>query len=512
MSTECYRDFWPTEAMAALVGRSIDLVEDLAKATDNAVGFTRRGYAYFTKSPETLARAAADCARLAAADPANMPLRRHAGFLGDDYAPIDPGFSDCGRLEELPRGFDLLEGAAVRAAFPAVADDVVGCVHARRAGWVSAQQFGAELVNAARALGAEFATGADVVGVDVVAGAVDGVWVERDGRRERWGADAFVNASGPNLNAVHGLLPGADRLAPGVAAACGLEAGEGGRRPALKLGRRGGAATPRTRLDPRRRRGPGDASRSAAAPRPRGRRLDPRRRRDPADGVAATPLAGRRLPVVNHLHAKVIFRDVRRAVPRDAPMMISLDPCVIWDNAGDYDSLAETFGASRAKKLCDVAGPGVHLRPYGHDALLLLWEHWHADHVAAEPPDLDPTFDAELFPEVCLRGLARTVPALREYVDGDAGSKPHVDGGYYTCTPENYPLVGPVCDVTGAYVCGGLAGYGLMAAHGAGELLAAHVVGGPLPAYAGAFDPRRYGEEAYLPELLDVLEKGGGAI
>ena len=65
---------------------------------------------------------------------------------------------------------------------------------------------------------------------------------------------------------------------------------------------------------------------------------------------------------------------------------------------------------------------------------------------------------------------------------------PSVDGGYYTQTPDNMPLVGPVCvgwgeggervQVPGAFMCGGLSGYGIMASHGVGELVAEHVVNG----------------------------------
>jgi sarcosine oxidase, subunit beta len=71
-----------------------------------------------------------------------------------------------------------------------------------------------------------------------------------------------------------------------------------------------------------------------------------------------------------------------------------------------------------------------------------------------------------------------------------------LDGGYYTRTRENRPLVGPL-GPRGAYVLGALAGFGIMAAPAAAELLAAHVEGGPLPEYAAAFDPARYQDERY---------------
>jgi len=58
-----------------------------------------------------------------------------------------------------------------------------------------------------------------------------------------------------------------------------------------------------------------------------------------------------------------------------------------------------------------------------------------------------------------------------------------VDGGYYTKTPENLPLVGPAPGphrrgaAAGAFLCAGVSGYGIMAAHAAGELAALLVDG-----------------------------------
>ena len=106
-----------------------------------------------------------------------------------------------------------------------------------------------------------------------------------------------------------------------------------------------------------------------------------------------------------------------------------------------------------------TASPGVHLRPYGPDTLLLLWEYWHGDWPVGSPPDLTPGFDVEMFPEVCVRGLQTMVPGLGSYL-GNIPRSTIVDGGYYTETPELLPLVGPVGGegLEGAWLCGGLAG------------------------------------------------------
>jgi sarcosine oxidase, subunit beta len=123
----------------------------------------------------------------------------------------------------------------------------------------------------------------------------------------------------------------------------------------------------------------------------------------------------------------------------------------------------------------------------------MLWEY--------RTHRLDPTFPVPLdaqYPEIVLRGLATMLPGLRVYFDHL--SHPNLDGGYYTRTPENLPLIGPL-PVSGAYVIGALSGFGLMAAGAAGELLAAHLLGQPLPVYAPAFDLARYHDPDYLAAL-----------
>ena len=53
----------------------------------------------------------------------------------------------------------------------------------------------------------------------------------------------------------------------------------------------------------------------------------------------------------------------------------------------------------------------------------------------------------------------------------------------------------------GAYIAGALSGFGVMASAGVGDLLAAHITGGPLPSYASAFRLERYEDPVYR-ELL----------
>ena len=61
--------------------------------------------------------------------------------------------------------------------------------------------------------------------------------------------------------------------------------------------------------------------------------------------------------ISTQVHAKCIFRDALGAVPRDAPMLISLDSTRIMEDEG----LEDVFGADVAAKLTGVA-PAVRVR------------------------------------------------------------------------------------------------------------------------------------------------------
>lgn len=126
--------------------------------------------------------------------------------------------------------------------------------------------------------------------------------------------------------------------------------------------------------------------------------------------------------------------------------------------------------------------------------VLVLWTYETRPVEPSFPLVFDPAY-----PEVSLRGLSTALPALAAYFE--RMPQPSLDGGYYTKTAENRPLIGPL-PVEGVYLIGALSGYGLMASCAAGELLAAHVNGDSLPPYAPAFHLERYQDPAYR-RLLD---------
>jgi len=90
------------------------------------------------------------------------------------------------------------------------------------------------------------------------------------------------------------------------------------------------------------------------------------------------------------------------------------------------------------------------------------------------------------------------LPRMKEYFT--KMPRPQLDGGFYTKTRENRPLVGSM-GVDGAYVIGAVSGFGIMSACGVGELLATHVMDGELPLYANAFSLSRYDDPTYQKKL-----------
>src|SRR5881296_3119727 len=93
-STECYRNWWPGPGndMVALMNRSIDLLEELARESDNAFRMNRRGYLFATADP---AQVPVFVERAREAEARGVgPVRVHTG-ASDGYrpAPAD-GFED----------------------------------------------------------------------------------------------------------------------------------------------------------------------------------------------------------------------------------------------------------------------------------------------------------------------------------------------------------------------------------------------------------------------------------
>jgi sarcosine oxidase, subunit beta len=407
-STECYRNWWPGpgDAMVRLMNRSIDILEELARESDNRFHMNRRGYLFATADPgriQTFQQAAEEAASLGAG-----AVRYHSGKAEDPsyHSAPSQGF------EGQPTGSDLItDPALIRKHFPYLSERTVAVVHPRRCGWLSAQQLGMYMLERAREHGTTYMQ-ARLEKVDLTGGRVEAVHLREGSRDIRISTGILVNAAGPFF--------------PHVARMIGVE-----------------------------------------------------------------------LPVSHELHIKIAFRDPLRGVGRDAPLLIWTDPAMLPWSEEERVTMARS---EETKHLLDKFPSGVHARPEGgpdSDVVLALWTYDVRPVQPVFPFTVDP-----FYPEIVFRGLAGMIPGLSTYFG--RMPKPVVDGGYYTKTRENRSLIGPL-PIKGAYLMGAFSGYGIMASCAAGELLAAHLTGSPLPSYAPAFALERYQD----PEYQKLLEKWG---
>ena len=211
-------------------------------------------------------------------------------------------------------------------------------------------------------------------------------------------------------------------------------------------------------------------------------------------------MVGEDLPIFSELHLKLAFKDHLGVLPRQAPLLIWNDPQKLPWSPEEHDFLAED---PENAWLLEQMPPGVHTRPEGgldSPIALMLWEYRTQRMPPSWPIPLDPAY-----PDVVLRGLAKMLPGFQAYFNNPG--RPLMDGGYYTRTQENRPLIGPMA-THGAYVIGALSGFGLMSACAAGELLADHLTGAILPPYAPAFSLERYSDPRYL-EMFSTVEDTG---
>lgn len=211
-------------------------------------------------------------------------------------------------------------------------------------------------------------------------------------------------------------------------------------------------------------------------------------------------MLGVKIPVFSELHLKVACNDPLEVVPREAPLLIWEDPQQLPFSVEERSFLKEDH---ETRWMLNEFPRGIHTKPEGgsgSQSILILWTYDTEPREPIWPIKVDP-----FYPEIVMRGLATMLPGMKAYFG--RFPKPVVDGGYYTKTVENRPLVGPL-SAEGAYLIDAFSGFGVMAAAACGELLAAHVTGGKLPSYAPSFDLKRYQDPEYT-RLLDSWGETG---
>lgn len=406
-SGENYRNWWPHPLMAAFTNRSIDLMEDIARASDNRIAMNRRGYILCTRKDDI--NPMVDHLSYSLGDTAEGQIRIHEGSTSGYSQPVSADWQTA------PDGFDILKGSTlIQSCFPSLDTSVQSILHIRRGGDISGQQLGQFMLEALRELGAKRVTGM-VTGIDKgsdfnlhLTSAAGPMTIE---------CGRLVNAAGPFAGEIAKML-----------------------------------------------------------------------------GVA--------LPLYNVMQQKIAFPDTLKAIPRNMPFAIDLDPQTIDWAEDDRDLLADDPETAHLA----VEMPGaIHCRPDGGDNGTWVKLGWAFNDTAADASwkiPIDPQF-----PEIVLHGAARLNPALKSYY-GRLPRQMHHYGGWYTRTEDNWPLIGPM-GMDGAFMACALSGHGTMGACVSGEL-AAEWIAGTLPErpYARAFSLDRYRDTTLAPPS----ESGSGLL
>src|SRR6266852_4287331 len=190
-SAECYRNWWPGpgDDMVAVMNRSIDLLEELARESGNVFRLNRRGYLFATADPARVSRFV-ETAR-EAATLGSGPVRLHATAASSYEPAASEGF------DSPLTGSDVItEPALIRRHFPFLAPETLALVHARRCGWFSGQQLGMYMLERAREHGVRLMEGR-VERIDTAGGRVGGVDIRAAGGLQTIGTSRVVLAAGP---------------------------------------------------------------------------------------------------------------------------------------------------------------------------------------------------------------------------------------------------------------------------------------------------------------------------
>ena len=196
-SGENYRNWWPHPAMTEFTDYSIDLMEAVAKESDNRLHMTRRGYALATRQadPELLLRQLHGGYGPQGA----AKIRVHKAGPASTYRP-----AQSADWRTAPDGVDVIQDRRlIERCFPSFDREIATVLHIRRAGDISGQQLGSFMLERIRERGGKLIQ-ARVVGTERAA-AFD-LTVKGEEASSSVRADVMVNAAGPYVAEIAALL------------------------------------------------------------------------------------------------------------------------------------------------------------------------------------------------------------------------------------------------------------------------------------------------------------------
>ncbi|MCY3711960.1 MAG: FAD-dependent oxidoreductase [Gemmatimonadetes bacterium] len=164
--TEAYRNWWPDLPMFRFISRSIDLLEELAAESENAVRMNRRGYVFLTGDRRRIPELEKDAEAVTSLGGGALRIHRD----GSSYVPSQPE----GLQSDLTGADLVLDTETIGRLFPFLADDTAAMLHVRRCGWLDVPSLGRWMLDRIASLGGRIVKD-KIIGVDTRNNRITGV-------------------------------------------------------------------------------------------------------------------------------------------------------------------------------------------------------------------------------------------------------------------------------------------------------------------------------------------------
>ena len=195
-SGDNYRNWWPSDVMTQFSNHSIDLMQDIARNSANAIQMKQRGYALATRRQ--------DIGGLVTA--LESTYQGSAGLIRNhDKSPTAAYQTPYAHNWDNPiDGVDIVSNKAlIKDVFPAFASDIEHVLHIRRAGDISSQQMGQHMLQQVKPMGCERLRG---YVLSIVKNEGYTLEVESNNSTVTIKADLMVNAAGPHIGEIAKML------------------------------------------------------------------------------------------------------------------------------------------------------------------------------------------------------------------------------------------------------------------------------------------------------------------
>jgi glycine/D-amino acid oxidase-like deaminating enzyme len=202
-SAETFRVWWPGETNKdkfALLERSVELMEQLIYESGGVLHMQPRGHCHVTADPTKSADFQNTAHAYATMDLGPLRVYKEQPSAPEPYEPVSA------TTQAPPNGVDLLlDHKLIREQYPYLPEDTTAILHDRRSGYFSGHTLGMHLLEKAKDLGVTVLR-AEVVAVDQDRQGVCSVRVAENGGVASIQTRRFVNAAGPFVGHVAGML------------------------------------------------------------------------------------------------------------------------------------------------------------------------------------------------------------------------------------------------------------------------------------------------------------------